>query len=168
MADQAQYTAEQRKLLPQGHQGRFTAEELEDWKRDEIMALSRSGTRVNDIAKELGVSSHTVMAVRQQAGFDWKQATIAALEQGVPVGAARLADAFAVMDVKKLPIAWAIATDKLLLLKGEATSHVQVTHQIDLSQIKYQLQDCVEAEVVDPDTSTNTSTMATVPAQKLS
>lgn len=119
---------------------RFTTERMDPEKRTTIISMSRDGASLREIASTLSVSEHTVMAVRKQEGIDWRTCTIRALEEAVPLGAARLREAFKTMDPEKLPIPWAIAVDKLLALKGEAQMIVEHRHNIDLSSLQTSLQ----------------------------
>jgi hypothetical protein len=121
--------------LPMGHQDRFTTEDLDPLKREQILAMSNDGATLKEIATALCVSEHTIMAVRKLAGFDWRATAIAHLEQAIPLGASRLREAFRTMDPDKIAIPWAIAVDKMLLLKGESTAIVEHRHTVDLTTL---------------------------------
>jgi hypothetical protein len=109
--------------------GGFTGLNIPEDKAQKIAALHLAGVPVTRIAKELGVSYHTITALvrnrpelleaaRDVTAKNWK--TLAAL------GTAELVDRLPEMKDQALSVLAAIATEKSELLAGGATSRVEI------------------------------------------
>jgi AcrR family transcriptional regulator len=107
----------------------FTGLNIPEDKAQKIAALHLAGVPVTRIAKELGVSYHTITALvrnrpelleaaRDVTAKNWK--TLAAL------GTAELVDRLPEMKDQALSVLAAIATEKSELLAGGATSRIEV------------------------------------------
>jgi AcrR family transcriptional regulator len=107
----------------------FTGLNIPEDKAQKIAALHLAGVPVTRIAKELGVSYHTITALvrnrpelleaaRDVTSKNWK--TLAAL------GTAELVDRLPEMKDQALSVLAAIATEKSELLAGGATSRIEV------------------------------------------
>ena len=107
----------------------FTGLNIPEDKAQKIAALHLAGVPVTRIAKELGVSYHTITALvrnrpelleaaRDVTAKNWK--TLAAL------GTAELVDRLPEMKDQALSVLAAIATEKSELLAGGATSRVEI------------------------------------------
>ena len=123
----------------------YTAEKIpEDIKRKVEDALSESTRGVADVAKEFGVSTHTVSQIRTLAedknpAFNvkrWKRHTAATLAHFTTRGADRL-----VAEVDKIPLAnlcvsVAIAIDKIAALADQPTTVVEHRLRVDHGEVE--------------------------------
>lgn len=111
--------------------GNFTGDRLFSQDPDRYRACVEMLGRmapVSMIAKVLRVSPNTVRAVREREGEtidDLKKRTVAHLAKFVGIAAERFAEEADSIDIEKLAIPMGIATEKLLLLTGQATSRVE-------------------------------------------
>jgi len=116
--------------------GTFTGERLYAQKPNVYHAIckglaERIGIRA--IARAYKVSPNTIYAVMEREGVTidtLKEQAIRDLRLGVAIGAERMRELFLDGDMKpgELAVALGISIEKLLLLCGEATSRVEVSH----------------------------------------
>lgn len=132
MGDELLATTEQK--------GRFTLAELEPDKRKAILESLTRGVGIVSTARELGVSEHTVMAVRDQE-LDQNPKFSQAYFQGrlpgkllsiASRGLDELDRRIETLPAGVLPVAVGIAIDKYLALTGQANSMV-VEHRHSVS-----------------------------------
>jgi hypothetical protein len=113
--------------------GEFTGERLATQDPDRYRACVELLGRlapVSMIAKVLKVSPNTVRGVRSREGEsidDIKKRTVSHLTRFVGIAAERFAEEADYIDIDKLAVPMGIATEKLLLLTGQATSRVEHT-----------------------------------------
>ena len=117
----------------------ITLEKLTDAKRKEMLIDLRSGLGVVAVAKKHGVSDHTAIELRRQDDEEhsidiqrWKRHTAATLSSFVAKGGSRLVDEVDKIPIASLPVAVAIAVDKINALHDQpqvVTEHrLRVTH----------------------------------------
>ena len=110
--------------------GDYTGERLFTQRPDIYMAvveLLGQGVGVRQIARTLRVSHNTISAVRHREGATvdtLKEQTVQALARFVGAASERLLEEVHTIKLEALPVALGIATEKLLLLTGQATQRV--------------------------------------------
>ena len=110
--------------------GEYTGERLFSQRPDIYRAtveLLGQGVGVRQIARTLRVSHNTIAAVRHREGATvdtLKEATVQALARFVGAASERLLEEVHAIKLESLPVALGIATEKLLLLTGQATQRV--------------------------------------------
>ena len=110
--------------------GEYTGERLFSQRPDIYRAtveLLGQGVGVRQIARTLRVSHNTIAAVRRREGDTvdtLKEATVQALARFVGAASERLLEEVHSIKLEALPVALGIATEKLLLLTGQATQRV--------------------------------------------
>lgn len=110
----------------------------EDVKKSVLEAL-RSGTGMVAVAHEHGLSTHTVSAIRDKAeendpAFNlaaWKKSTAATLSHFAAKGSQRLVDEVDNMPLASLPIAVAIAIDKITALHDQPQTVIEHRLRVD-------------------------------------
>ena len=110
--------------------GEYTGERLFSQRPDIYRAtveLLGQGVGVRQIARTLRVSHNTIAAVRRREGDTvdtLKEQTVQALARFVGAASERLLEEVHAIKLEALPVALGIATEKLLLLTGQATQRV--------------------------------------------
>lgn len=110
--------------------GEYTGERLFSQRPDIYRAtveLLGQGVGVRQIARTLRVSHNTIAAVRRREGDTvdtLKEQTVQALARFVGAASERLLEEVHTIKLEALPVALGIATEKLLLLTGQATQRV--------------------------------------------
>ena len=110
--------------------GEYTGERLFTQRPDIYRAtveLLGQGVGVRQIARTLRVSHNTIAAVRHREGATvdtLKEQTVQALARFVGAASERLLEEVHTIKLEALPVALGIATEKLLLLTGQATQRV--------------------------------------------
>ena len=110
--------------------GEYTGERLFSQRPDIYRAtveLLGQGVGVRQIARTLRVSHNTIAAVRHREGATvdtLKEQTVQALARFVGAASERLLEEVHNIKLEALPVALGIATEKLLLLTGQATQRV--------------------------------------------
>ncbi len=110
--------------------GEYTGERLFTQRPDIYRAtveLLGQGVGVRQIARTLRVSHNTIAAVRRREGDTvdtLKEQTVQALARFVGAASERLLEEVHAIKLEALPVALGIATEKLLLLTGQATQRV--------------------------------------------
>jgi hypothetical protein len=137
--------------------GEFTGERLASQDPDRYRACVELLGRlapVSMIAKVLRISPNTVRGVRAREGEsidDLKKRTVAHLTKFVGIAAERFAEEADSIDIDKLAVPMGIATEKLLLLTGQATSRVEHTDRapapIDFASYLQSLPDVTPPEM---------------------
>lgn len=110
----------------------------EDIKKSVLEAL-RAGTGMVAVANEHGLSTHTVAAIRDRAeendpSFNlaaWKKSTAATLSRFVSKGATKLEEQVEQIPLASLPIAIAIAIDKIQALHDQPQTVVEHRLRVD-------------------------------------
>jgi IS30 family transposase len=127
------------KRLPTDPNSEHTGTNLTDSQRDAVHRLLDDGVGTGEIAKRLGHSKHTVIAVRRaredaSGGLNlntWKKATAATMAAIVAKGSTRLLAEIENIPPGQLPLALAIMTDKVLALQDAPA--VIVEHRLRVS-----------------------------------
>lgn len=110
--------------------GEYTGERLFSQRPDiyrAVVELLGQGVGVRQIARTLRVSHNTIAAVRRREGETvdtLKEGTVQALARFVGAASERLLEEVHTIKIEALPVALGIATEKLLLLTGQATQRV--------------------------------------------
>lgn len=110
--------------------GEYTGERLFSQRPDiyrAVVELLGQGVGVRQIARTLRVSHNTISAVRHREGATvdtLKEQTVQALARFVGAASERLLEEVHTIKLESLPVALGIATEKLLLLTGQATQRV--------------------------------------------
>ena len=110
--------------------GEYTGERLFSQRPDiyrAVVELLGQGVGVRQIARTLRVSHNTIAAVRRREGDTvdtLKEQTVQALARFVGAASERLLEEVHMIKLEALPVALGIATEKLLLLTGQATQRV--------------------------------------------
>lgn len=107
-------------------------------RRAEMERMLQDGTSVNQITEQLKASKNTVLMVRDQmedsGKFDlgnWKKQTISNLAKFVNKGSVRLEQEVENIPAGQLPLALAIAIDKIMALQDAPA--VVVEHRLRIS-----------------------------------
>lgn len=129
---------------------------LDPEKRQEIESMLADGTSIKQIADELQASRNTVAAVRddmEDAGkFDlgtWKKQTIGSLSKFVSKGSSRLEKEVENIPAGQLPLAIAIAIDKIMALQDAPAVVVEHRLRISADDINTLLKVKKEPTVID-------------------
>lgn len=125
--------------LPTDPNNEHKGTNLTDDQRDAVHKLLDDGVGTAEIAKQLGHSKHTVLAVRRarddaNGGLNlnsWKKATAATMAAIVAKGSTRLLSEIENIPPGQLPLALAIMTDKVLALQDAPA--VVVEHRLRVS-----------------------------------
>lgn len=131
-------------MLPESNPDRFEKNDLHTGngipteKKERIQQLLSEGMSSNQIAQELKTSRNTVHAIRdnmEDAGkFElgtWKKQTVASLAKFVNKGSSRLEQEVDNIPAGQLPLALAIAIDKIMALQDAPA--VVVEHRLRIS-----------------------------------
>lgn len=131
-------------MIPESNPDRFekndlhTGDGIPTEKKEKIQQLLTEGMSANQIAQELQTSRNTVHAIRdkmEDAGkFElgtWKKQTIANLAKFVNKGSVRLEQEVENIPAGQLPLALAIAIDKIMALQDAPA--VVVEHRLRIS-----------------------------------
>jgi IS30 family transposase len=127
------------KRLPTDPNNEHTGTKLTDEQREAVHRLLADGVGTNEIAKRLGHSKHTILAIRRarddaSGGLNlnsWKKATAATMAAIVAKGSTRLLTEIENIPPGQLPLALAIMTDKVLALQDAPA--VVVEHRLRVS-----------------------------------
>lgn len=127
------------KRLPTDPNNEHTGGNLTDEQKAKIYELLDDNVGTGEIAKRLGHSKHTVLAVRRarddaNGGLNlnsWKKATAATMAAIVAKGSTRLLTEIENIPPGQLPLALAIMTDKVLALQDAPA--VVVEHRLRVS-----------------------------------
>ncbi len=125
----------------------------------------QEGFGMMSLSRQLGVSHHAIEEIRESNADklpDWRATTKCKLKSFISLSGERLTSEVMDIPIATLPVAFAIAVDKLLLLEGEATVRVEHTHRVEpgrfagwMAQIiaptPHQL--TIDAQVVEPQAS---------------
>lgn len=139
---------------------RATGEKMKPELREAILADLRGGMGMVAVANKHEVSGHIVSALRDQAEEDnpafnlvaWKKSTAATLSRFVSKGADKLERQVEEMPLQSLPIAIAVAIDKLLLLHDQPQTIVEQRLRIDHNAVNDMLKAdgiVLDAEIVE-------------------
>ena len=131
-------------MIPESNPDRFekndlhTGDGIPTEKKAKIQQLLTEGMSANQIAQELQTSRNTVHAIRdkmEDAGkFElgtWKKQTVASLAKFVSKGSSRLEQEVDNIPAGQLPLALAIAIDKIIALQDAPA--VVVEHRLRIS-----------------------------------
>ena len=141
--------------------GEFTCERLFSQRRDiyeAVVQLLGQGVGIRQIARTLKVSTNTVSAVRSREGDSIetvKERTVNALTRFVGAAAERLLEEVDTIKLETLAVSLGIATEKVLLLTGQATqrvAHVDETPKVPqfTDWLKEKMADAIEIEINAP------------------
>jgi transposase-like protein len=116
-----------------------TGEKVPEDVKQSVLAALRSGTGMVAVASEHGLSTHTVAAIRDRAeesdpSFNltaWKKSTAATLSRFVSKGASKLEAQVERIPLASLPIAIAIAIDKIQALHDQPQTVVEHRLRVD-------------------------------------
>ena len=116
-----------------------TGEKVPEDVKQSVLAALRSGTGMVAVANEYGLSTHTVAAIRDKAeesdpAFNlaaWKKSTAATLSRFVSKGASKLEEQVEQIPLASLPIAIAIAIDKIQALHDQPQTVVEHRLRVD-------------------------------------
>lgn len=122
---------------------RNTGNQIPDEKREAIIADLKEGLGVVACAKKHETSTHAVTALKnkledESEGFNlvsWKKSTAATLSHFVSKGSERLVKEIDDMPLASLPIAIAVAIDKIQALHDQPQTVVEHRLRIDQSQV---------------------------------
>lgn len=128
-----------------------TLEKLDPKKKEEIIWMTQEGHTQRDIEEKLDVSSHTVVAVRQETGDkdislgNYKKQTSELFKSIILKGAKRLDADIDKLPLSQMPLALAILIDKVQTLNDQpvvVTEHrLRVRHE-DINRL-------IMGEVID-------------------
>ena len=118
---------------------RHTGENLPDEVKQEVLAYLKEGNGVVATAKKFELSTHIVTALREKAeegdpAFNlaaWKKQTAATLSHFAAKGSKRLVDEVDNMPLASLPIAIAVAIDKIQALHDQPQTVVEHRLRVD-------------------------------------
>lgn len=116
-----------------------TGDKVPEDVKQSVLAALRSGTGMVAVAQEHGLSTHTVSAIRDKAedadpSFNltaWKKSTAATLSRFVSKGATKLEEQVEQIPLANLPIAIAIAIDKIQALHDQPQTVVEHRLRVD-------------------------------------
>ena len=116
-----------------------TGEKVPEEIKKSVLEALRSGTGMVAVANEHGLSTHTVAAIRDEAeendpSFNlaaWKKSTAATLSRFVSKGATKLEEQVEQIPLASLPIAIAIAIDKIQALHDQPQTVVEHRLRVD-------------------------------------
>jgi DNA-binding XRE family transcriptional regulator len=128
-----------------------TLQKLSKEKKDEIVWMTEQGHTQKDIEEKVGVSSHTVVAVRQDMGDNnldlgtYKRRTSDLFKSIILKGAHRLDAEIDDLPITQMPLALAILIDKVQTLNDQpvvVTEHrLKIKHE-DINRM-------ISGEIVD-------------------
>lgn len=125
-------------------------------KREKIEELLADGMSSNQISQELATSRNTVHAIRDQmedtGKFDlgtWKKQTVHNLAKFVNKGSTRLAEEVENIPAGQLPLALAIAIDKIMALQDAPAVVVEHRLRISADDINGLLKVPKQADIID-------------------
>src|SRR6266700_8134528 len=125
-----------KRLIPQGSQARYTGELLLRTRPKTYRAITRElaepNASVNGIARGYRVSNHTVMGIREREAksiAERKKHLVSILADVATVGAERMSEKIGKASLRDAAIGTGIAVDKMLALTGQAPS-VQIASVI--------------------------------------
>lgn len=132
------------------------ATKLDPKKKNEIEKMLIDGTSIHQIASELQASRNTVAAVRDEmedgGKFDlgtWKKQTIGSLSKFVSKGSSRLEKEVENIPAGQLPLAIAIAIDKIMALQDAPAVVVEHRLRISADDINTLLKVKKDPQVID-------------------
>lgn len=139
---------------------KFTGAKMDPDVKAAILQDLRDGNGVVSVAEKHSVSAHTVTALRNAAEDEepafnlvaWKKSTAATLSHFVSKGAKKLERQVEEMPLTALPIAIAVAIDKLLLLHDQPQTIVEQRLRIDHHAVNDMLKAdgiVLDAEIVE-------------------
>ena len=107
--------------------------------KEKVLAALKAGNGMVAVAQEYGLSTHTVSAIRDRAedadpSFNlaaWKRSTAATLSRFVSKGATKLEEQVEQIPLANLPIAIAIAIDKIQALHDQPQTVVEHRLRVD-------------------------------------
>jgi len=116
-----------------------TGEKVPEEIKKSVLEALRSGTGMVAVANEHGLSTHTVAAIRDKAeendpSFNlaaWKKSTAATLSRFLSKGATKLEEQVEQIPLASLPIAIAIAIDKIQALHDQPQTVVEHRLRVD-------------------------------------
>ena len=115
-----------KRLIPQGDQRRYTGELLLRTRpktyRAIVRELAEPNASVNGIARGYRVSNHTVMGIREREATsiaERKKHLVSILADVATVGAERMSDKIGKASLRDAAIGTGIAVDKMLALTGQ-------------------------------------------------
>lgn len=126
-------------------------EKLAPEKREKIEWMTKEGHTQKEIEEEVKVSSHTVVAVRQQMGDNdidignYKRQTADLFKKIVMKGANRLNNEIDDIPIGMMPVSLAILIDKIAVLQDQPT--VIVENRLKISH--EHLNKMLEGEIID-------------------
>ena len=116
----------EKRLLPLGHQNRYTGEILLRTRPKTYRAIARElaepNASVNGISRRYRVSNHTVMGTREREAksiAERKKTLAAMLANVAEVGAERMEETIGQASLRDAAIGTGIAVDKMLALTGQ-------------------------------------------------
>jgi hypothetical protein len=133
-------------------QGVYDATKITPAKRESIATELAKGNGQLKTAALTHSSVHTVRVIadQEQDTIRARKASIAEdLLEFAARGSRKLRDSVDTMAPESLSIPVAVAIDKALLLMGEATSKVEVTHKLDVSALSTRLSAIPRMQVLD-------------------
>jgi hypothetical protein len=118
---------------------RHTGEKLPDEVKTEVLAYLKEGNGIVATANKFKLTTHTVTALRNKAEEDdpsfnlaaWKKQTAATLSHFAAKGSKRLVDEVDKMPLASLPIAIAVAIDKIQALHDQPQTVVEHRLRVD-------------------------------------
>jgi len=126
-------------------------EKLDPEKKEKIVWMTEQGHTQKEIEEEVKVSSHTVVAVRQDMGDchidigNYKKQTAELFKGIVMKGAHRLNNEINDIPIGMMPVSLAILIDKIAVLQDQPTviveSRLRISHE--------HLNRLIEGEVID-------------------
>jgi hypothetical protein len=118
-----------KRLIPQGDQRRYTGEILLRTRpktyRAIVRELAEPNASVNGIARGYRVSNHTVMGIREREAksiAERKKHLISILADVATVGAERMSEKIGKASLRDAAIGTGVAVDKMLALTGQTPS----------------------------------------------
>jgi IS30 family transposase len=147
------------KRLPTDPNNEHTGANLTDVQREAVHKMLDDGMGTAEIAKRLGHSKHTVIAVRRaredaSGGLNlnsWKKATAATMAAIVAKGSTRLLTEIENIPPGQLPLALAIMTDKVLALQDAPAVVVEHRLRVSHDDINKMLKgDIIDVAPADP------------------
>ena len=125
-----------KRLIPQGDQRRYTGELLLRTRpktyRAIVRELAEPNASVNGISRRYRVSNHTVMGIREREAksiAERKKHLVSILADVATVGAERMSEKIGKASLRDAAIGTGIAVDKMLALTGQLPS-VQIANLV--------------------------------------
>jgi hypothetical protein len=136
MSEQNNGQTQDKRLIPQGDQRRYTGEILLRTRpktyRAIVRELAEPNASVNGIARGYRVSNHTVMGIREREAksiAERKKQLVSILADVATVGAERMSEKIGKASLRDAAIGTGIAVDKMLALTGQLPS-VQIANLV--------------------------------------